>query len=211
MLTPSFYTLKIPSGKISRSRQKGVVLVITLIMLVAMTLAVIAMVRSVDTSNLIAGNLAFQQSALLAADSGSEQAINVLIPNLTATKTFNCTINCPLGYISWRQPNQEPPVITWDNFWSNVKTSAITYPLLDALGNATGYTAYYVIQAMCDQNGQGGTCLAPPPSASGSCEGNDLGQADQTCAPPVQKYYRITTRVEGPRNSVAYIQTMIAL
>lgn len=193
---------------ISHFRQQGVVLVITLIMLVAMTLAVIAMVRSVDTSNLIAGNLAFQQSALLAADQGAEAATNVLLPSIT--NSLNCTVNCPLGYLSWRQPNREPPVITWEAFWGDVRGNAVTLQLKDAANNLTGYTAYYVIQAMCDQNGQIG-CLSPPPSASGSCEGNDLGLANQTCTPPKQKYYRITTRVEGPRNSVAYVQTMIAL
>jgi Tfp pilus assembly protein PilX len=40
--------------------QQGVVLLMALIMLVALTLAGIALVRSVDTTNLIAGNLAFK-------------------------------------------------------------------------------------------------------------------------------------------------------
>jgi type IV pilus assembly protein PilX len=203
MLTSSFHT-----RNISRYRQQGVVLVITLIMLVAMTLAVIAMVRSVDTSNLIAGNLAFQQSALLAADQGAESAANTLLPSLANSLT--CTVNCPQGYLSWRQPNREPPVISWEEFWGDVRGSAVTLQLQDAANNLTGYTAYYVVQAMCDENGQGG-CLTPPPSASVSCEGNDLGKATQGCTTDGQKYYRVTTRVEGPRNSIAYIQTMIAM
>lgn len=202
MLTATFP----PHRKTSYRRQKGVVLVITLIMLVAMTLAVIAMVRSVDTSNLIAGNLAFQQSALHAADSGTENAINVLLPSIMAAKTQGCTINCVQGYISWREPLQEPPNISWEDYWNGVRASAFVMPQ-DAFGN----TVSYVIQAMCDQNGQNGTCLSPPPSAGGSCEGNDLGLGGQECTPPKQKYYRVTTRVEGPRKSVGYIQVMIAL
>lgn len=193
--------------KTSRIQQKGVTLVITLIVLVAMTLAVIAMVRSVDTSNLIAGNLAFQQSALHGADNGTETAINVLLPAVINGNLQNCTINCPPGYLSWRQPLQEPPVTSWANFWQTVSGKAIQMPK-DAV---TGNTVSYIVQALCDLNGQGGLCVSPPPSASVSCTGSDLGASNQKCDPPTQKYYRITTRVEGPRNSVGYTQTIIAM
>src|SRR3546814_10518494 len=59
-------------------KQQGVVLFIALIVLVAMTIAGIALVRSVDTSNLIAGNLAFKQGATLSAEGGAEKAIEWL-------------------------------------------------------------------------------------------------------------------------------------
>ena len=45
-------------------RQRGVVLFIALIVMVAMSLAAIALFRSVDTANLVAGNQAFKQGAL---------------------------------------------------------------------------------------------------------------------------------------------------
>ena len=61
-----------------RGRQRGVVLIIALIALVIMTLAALAMIRSVDTSNLIAGNMAFQQAATHSGDSGIEAAITWL-------------------------------------------------------------------------------------------------------------------------------------
>ena len=56
-------------------RQRGVVLFISLIVLVAMTLAGVALVRSVDTTNLIAGNLAFKQGATLSGDAAIETEI----------------------------------------------------------------------------------------------------------------------------------------
>jgi len=73
-LTQSIHA-KIPA------RQRGVVLIIALIVLVAMTLAGIALVRSVDTSNIIAGNMAFQQSATHLGDVGAETAIAWLRAN----------------------------------------------------------------------------------------------------------------------------------
>jgi Tfp pilus assembly protein PilX len=40
------------------ARQRGVMLIIALIVLVAMTMAGIAMMRSVDTATIVAGNIA---------------------------------------------------------------------------------------------------------------------------------------------------------
>lgn len=60
-------------------RQRGVVLLIALIILVAMTLAGIGMMRSVDTGSVIAGNLAFKQATLLASDRGIGDAFNALM------------------------------------------------------------------------------------------------------------------------------------
>ena len=57
-----------------RARQGGTALFIALIMLVAMSIAAVSLVRSVDTTVTIAGNLAFQQAALQAADYGIEEA-----------------------------------------------------------------------------------------------------------------------------------------
>jgi len=56
-------------------KQRGVVLFFALIALVVMSLAAVALIRSVDTSTLIAGNLAFKQSASSSGDAGLESAI----------------------------------------------------------------------------------------------------------------------------------------
>ena len=70
------------AGRVNRRRitlarsQRGVVLLIALIMLVAMTLAGIGMMRSVDTGSVIAGNLAFKQSTLNASDAGTSWGFN---------------------------------------------------------------------------------------------------------------------------------------
>ena len=63
---------------------RGVILVIALIVLVAMTLGGIAILRSVDSTTLIAGNLAFKQRALHSTDSGIVAARNWLSANQSA-------------------------------------------------------------------------------------------------------------------------------
>ena len=47
-----------------RRAQEGVVLFIALIVLVAMSLAGVALMRSVDTALVVAGNFAFKKSAI---------------------------------------------------------------------------------------------------------------------------------------------------
>ena len=55
-------------ARVSRRAQRGVILFVALIVLVAMSLTGIALIRSVDTNVLVAGNLAFRQGATAAAD-----------------------------------------------------------------------------------------------------------------------------------------------
>ena len=66
-------------------KQRGVVLFIALIVLAAMSLAGIGMLRSVDTGNLIAGNLAFKQATLNASDLGIETGFQWLLTQAGTT------------------------------------------------------------------------------------------------------------------------------
>jgi len=192
----------------ARSRQTGVTLVITLIVLVAMTLAAISLMRSVDTTNIIAGNLAFQQAAIHAADAGTEDAVNNLLPTISAAHHQNCSpaSSCPTGYISWRDPLLEPPFVTWETFWSNVNASAV-HLAADAYGN----TVDYVVQTLCDGVGQVDPCVYSPPSLMASCQGSNVGAGNEVCYGAPRNYYRVTSRVRGPRNVVSYIQVIVAM
>ena len=85
-------------------KQRGVVLLLTLIILVAMTLASIGMMRSVDTATVVAGNLAFKQSTAYAADGGTSTGFNAMTTFAnTATPAdklvlgFNSGQPCPPG------------------------------------------------------------------------------------------------------------------
>src|SRR5690606_14640309 len=86
-----------------RLRQKGVVLLIALVILIAMTLAGIALVRSVETGNLVAGNLAFKQSLAYVGDRGNEEAI-AWLKNQQGTSLVNATQEAA-GYYATEQAN----------------------------------------------------------------------------------------------------------
>ncbi|MBI3525649.1 MAG: hypothetical protein HY066_14210 [Betaproteobacteria bacterium] len=187
-------------------RQQGVVLMIALIMLVAMTLAGIALVRSVDTSNIIAGNLAFQQSATSAGDTGTEAAITWLVANSGGSTLENDVTTG--GYFASRSDPAAGQ--SWDAFWTNVLAGQAKAVGKDLV---TKNTVSYVIQRLCQGAGASTApstgCAAPPVSSSSS--GNSMGGGVIALQRSSQVYYRITTRVDGPRNSVSYIQSIIAL
>jgi Tfp pilus assembly protein PilX len=66
-------------------QQRGVVMFIALIILVAMTLAGIGMLRSIDTGGVIAGNMAFKQATINASDMGSIAGFNALVSVANST------------------------------------------------------------------------------------------------------------------------------
>src|SRR6266446_10692864 len=77
MRTPRSFSRRARSLQL-RARQGGTILIIALIVLVAMTLAGIATMRSVDTATITAGNIGLRQSALNAADQGLVAAFALL-------------------------------------------------------------------------------------------------------------------------------------
>ncbi len=192
-----------------RAQQRGVVLMMALIVLVAMTLAGIALVRSVDTSNVIAGNLAFQQAATNSGDVGTETAANWLSVNNTGTTLF-ANIYAQ-GYAASVQPALGPTQ-TWDNYWRTVLVptgQVVTLPM-DAAGN----TVSYAIQRLC--NAVGDPTSTPSPGCAVTQTAAASASSSKTAGTVAllyasQIYYRITTRIAGPRNTVSYVQTIVAL
>lgn len=186
--------------------QQGVVLFISLIMLVAMTLAAIGMIRSVDTGNLVSGNMAFKQSSVLAGDRGIQEGFAWLNSNIANLSNSNLAV----GYFSSIQGGD--PNWFAEDIWQN----AVTVAGADAAGN----TVQYVIHRLCTQpdtayNGinagvanQCATSLTTTP-ASNAAVGTSvkLGASVYQTNPMV--YYRITSRVLGPRNTVSVVQATV--
>lgn len=82
----------------SQRQEQGVALLVAMIALVVMSLAGVALLRSVDTSALIAGNLAFRQGATNAGDAGVETARTWLANNSAALESDNAAA----GYYATR-------------------------------------------------------------------------------------------------------------
>jgi len=193
--------------------ERGVVLFVALIVLVAMMLAGLTLLRSVHTSNRVVGNLAFQQAATRAADVGIETAIAWLETTQAGAATLlhnHVVIDAanPVGYFATRQ---DPGAAqSWEQFWTDVlePSGFVTTLAPDAAGN----TVSFVIHRLCNGIGDplgGAGCEASPTLVGG--EGGGRGAGVVALQTPAQIYYRITARVLGPRNAVGFVQVVVAM
>jgi Tfp pilus assembly protein PilX len=207
-------------------RQRGVVLILTLIVLVAMTLAVIALVRSVDTGNVVAGNLAFRQGAVQTGDAGTEAAIAFLrtgnagaaIAGTTLSYTDHPMVNTD-GYYSEIQKldmtgngNTGLAQVNWEGnncngtLWGCVQPSATIQVI-------PGYTAKYVIQRLCPVTGamsQANFCVTFQSTGAQSPVRDAINyQNSGRLSAGATPYYLITSRVLGPRNTVSYVEATV--
>lgn len=188
-------------------RQRGVVLFMALMALVAMSLAAVALIRSVDTSTLIAGNLAFKQSATTSGDGGLESAIDWL----KATSTANIAKN-PMTDSTYALNNDNAA----QGYYSSVSAAlnlmaetTWTSGSKDAGADATGNSIRYIIQRMCRNANQ---LLSTTNCLFGNSEGNNgenLAGELSLSSGTASAMYRITARVTGPRNTVSYIQAFV--
>ncbi len=197
-----------PPGRLNRGKQRGVILFITLIALVTIMLAAIALVRSVDTSTVVAGNLAFKQAATMSGDGGMELAMKWIAATdaantgtdqwSVASHPFNQT-SAANGYYSNVDPTLD---LTADATWTAAGSGG---------GNTDGATntVRYVIQRMCRTANQVLTeanCLFS--DASIDTDAHNVANSTQAGAIKGGKnpLYRVTVQIKGPRNTVSYIQ-----
>jgi type IV pilus assembly protein PilX len=191
MTSPKPKTVRI---RAMRSAQRGVVLFIALIVLVAMTLAGLAMMRSVDTNNLIAGNLAFKNAATSAGDAAVEVARNWVMLQTPGQLQAD-----QAGYYANWQPSFDPKTFNW---LANANLLGT-----DNFGN----TIYYVTHRMCNQSGvsiDATDCAKVSTVSVGSTKGGgSYGSAPLTGSSLA--FYRITAMIQGPRFTVSYIQAFV--
>lgn len=181
--------------------QRGVVLMIALIVLVALTLAGLSMVRSADTGVIIAGNLSFRQSAAHALDAGVENAIAALPADLNFS-----SVAVPGKYYAFPLPVDAATGLPQGVDWT--KANVVASPAIPA-----GYTVRYIVERLCT-TGMAATvnpadvgqyCNVEPstPISSNKIGGFDYGQV-------MKLHYNVTVKVEGPRNTETYAQALVS-
>jgi type IV pilus assembly protein PilX len=179
--------------------QRGVVLFVALIVLIIMTLAGLALLRQMGVGTSIAGNIAFKENATSVADRGTEFARAWLTNNSGAT-AFD---SIPDGYLSSWGGSVDPTTFDWANQ---------SHTLTDDQAQ-TGNTARIIIQRLCAVAGL--SAIDPAQRCSDSPVNNGGGSRGGGGYPSVlpgatpSPFYRITTRVDGPRNTVSYTQVLL--
>lgn len=204
-------------------RQRGVVLLIALIALFALSMAGIAFMRSVDASGQIAGNLAFNRAGVSISDTGMEDARARLLgladadcggkPCLWKNQAGQALAN---GYWAQAQPGFDYRSTDWSQAFAVDPTG------LDANQQVAmaGYEVRYIVHRMCDKAWLDDTAANDGDPVTAGCltdqvawaGGTNKGAIDysnnllQDATDSAVPYYRVTIRVSGPRNTVSYLQ-----
>lgn len=176
--------------------QRGVVLFIALIALVIMSMVGISMVRQMTGGQQIVGNLGLKHGTTSVADRATELGRAFVTGSASAILDANVIGN---GYYA-SAPDLVNPATPFDPIahdWTNASASVID----------DGNTVNYVVHRLCNDVGvfEEQDCVARETSEGG----------EKSCTPPacppkqLQPYYRITTRVTGPRNAISYTQVFM--
>lgn len=187
----------------------GFALIAALIALVVMTLAAIALVRSVDTTNLIAGNMAFQQSTASSSDLAVTSAVNWISGNTASTVLQNDSVSN--GYFATDPCPANPTLCAdWVGYLNSLQANG---QMVTLAADGAGNVASYVIQRLCSSTGDP---LLPATGCSTSVNQNTVAGNSQSAGSAqylgsTQIYYRISVRMVGPRNTVSYIQTIVMI
>ena len=192
-----------------------------MMIMVIMAITGLALLRAVDSGNLVAGNIGFKQAAITAADSALKDSAGFLMTGTltadSATDAYYATGAKVMDWTGQRTPGDTTDDVDWDGTKSGITTKAKQATFANGTQiDASGNRAYYVMHRMCDHTGSPGavgTSCATTNSqsaATGSTRvGTSYGQKALTTS--VQVYYRITVKVVGPRNTVSYSQAFLLI
>jgi hypothetical protein len=198
-------------------------LIFALLALAALSLAAVALVRSVETGSLIIGNLGFKQEATTAAAAATETAITWLQakPKLdlrtdqAASGYYAASLDA-LDVTGQGSTSAARAVVDWAgdacDSYSNYGTCVA--PSAEVSLNGGKVKARYVITRLCATEGDPAVvdCAMPLNSAvsSGSNKGVvDYKDAKAAVAVSNQQYYRVVVRATGTRGAVAFTETIV--
>ena len=189
-------------------QQRGIVLFIALIVMVALSLAAVALVRSVDTTNAVIGNLSFRMASILPGNLAVEKAAAALFQSediANAVRIADLNADFPgENYYASRQAGEDSRGVPA----KLQKKSAYPFPVIQAKNSATGQNTEirYVIERMCTAAGAPtvATCDLLPPKFTNA---GTVNESPFTF--PGAPFYRVTIRVDGPQNTASFLQATL--
>ena len=179
------------SGGARHPCEQGFVLMITLVIMTIMALGTVAVIRSMNNTNIIAGNYAFKQAALQVADRGVSDAFHYL-GNLSDGNASQAN-----RYFNVRQTNVDAQSVPLAIDWATVDCRDQANFVCNA---DTAYQIRYYVERQCAVNPD----LADARSIKASCDYEVVSNNPEVLA----IRYRIIVRVEGPRGTVSLVEVM---
>ncbi|RZL04098.1 MAG: hypothetical protein EOP36_02075 [Rubrivivax sp.] len=205
-----------------RPAQRGISLLFSLLALVALSLASLALVRSVDTGTMVMGNLGFKQDATSVADQATRNAINWLTSttaDLTkdvANSGYYAQANDDVDVIATTGENKQ--LVNWnlDGCKYALSMTGSTCKVRPADPTPiNGATTNYIIFRLCASTGgsndTANSCAKPlnTTNSTASKKGK-LDYSDYERFTSVNGvYYRIVVRVVDPRQTTSFVETIV--
>ncbi len=189
--------------------QRGAVLFIALIVLVAMSMASVALVRSVDTATLGAGNIALKQSAAQAAERAVGMATAHFDPFAVPAGFFSTIANANAhqsaqNYCASLLPTDKRGVPLVLTSLGNKECDGQPLNPANEFSTANNERLRFVIERLCTDTGapDQAKCTLDQVLPSGGTVGSGPHFGDTV------PLYRVTVRVDGPRNTRHFSQVI---
>jgi type IV pilus assembly protein PilX len=213
--------------------QAGLVLFFALLALAVMSIAAVALIRSVDTNALLSGNMVFRQSASMTSNVALEGVAETVAKNIALADSL--THHPAQGYYAnCSQFDTQPDALVCDGSqltkvaWDNGNSSLVPNQTdgNDEIHNGIdrqGNEIRYVIERMCNYSNAeinaGNTqsvaarcMMASSPNNGQNCSHNvnniELFKACVSASD--SPLYRITLRIAGPKNTLTFMQTFVS-
>lgn len=208
-----------------RRPTRGISMIVALMALVAVSMAAVALVRSVDTSGLIVGNLAFKQDATATAEQASEQAITWIGNNLVGTTLhtdvsasgYYATSLDALDVTGRKTADTGRAVVDWAGD-ACASYGSGTYGVCMApsaeVALAGNNRARWVITRLCASAGNPSSAGVDCSATLGSGASNSPNRGElsyntgRLSSTTYAQYYRIVVRAQGARGTVAFTETI---
>lgn len=183
-------------------RQRGVVLIFTLIVLLILTIGAVALMRSMNTSLVGAGNLAFRRDLV---NQGEQAVSNMMTTFQTGALSASAStyIDVPGSNYSATMLVANPQGVP--NILFNTDAAfAAAWTAPDIAGPTPDIAIRYVVDRLCSAAGPPSSALCVQSTAAPTG-----GTANQgvVLAPPTSTVYRLTVRVTGARSTQIFLQT----
>lgn len=183
------------------ARQRGMVLMVVLLVLAITFLAGMGVMRAADTGNVIAGNFSFQQGAVQASDRALTDALTV-VANRVAGGAGNTAVSNQ--YLPTRDTTVDSLGIPSSVNWSTVPCVDEKGVLIaDCAADAGNYRVQYVVERMCNSS----PAFADITDIRAKCEYEASDSA--LSASSIGLRYRVLIRVRGPRSTERWFEAMV--
>jgi hypothetical protein len=203
----------------TRRSQRGVVIIFGLIALVIMLIGAVAMVRSMNSGLANAGNLGFKRDLTNQGERAMAEVLAAMEGGALGTEASRQNHNQALNYRATQfvgnqiTPQGLPVVLVSDAAFAAVASSARDIAIPEM-----GVTVRYIVDRLCTATGPAAAerCTMADTLVSNTANSSDPLTAEHASeggagAVPQRVVYRLSIRVDGPRQTQAFFQTSFTL